>query len=61
VEESDTDDEDERIDLSVEIAELNSYIRNPIKYRFETTSGMSGINYIRVYEKYDMTGKYYMK
>jgi len=56
VEESDTDDEDERIDLSVEIAELNSYIRNPIKYRFETTSGMSGINYIKVYEKYDMTG-----
>jgi hypothetical protein len=57
VEENDTEDEDEMIDLAVEIAELNSYIRNPIKYRFETTSGMCGINYIKVYEKYDMTGK----
>jgi hypothetical protein len=57
VEECDTDDENEIIDISVEIAELNCYIRNASKYRFEATSGMCGTNYIKVYEKYDMTGK----
>ena len=50
-------DENEIINTSVEIAELNSYIRNPKKYRFDVSSGLSAINYIKVYEKYDMTGK----
>jgi len=57
VEETDTDDENELIDMAIEITELNSYIRNPRKYRFEITSGMFGVSYIKVYEKYDMTGK----
>lgn len=58
VEESDIgDDENELIDMSVEISELNSFIRNPTKYRFEISNGMFGIGYIKIYEKYDMTGK----
>jgi len=56
VEDMDTD-EDYSNDVMIEIEEFNRYILNRDKYLIDTATGMFGINYVKVYEKYDATGK----
>lgn len=52
----DTDTNDDYYNYKM-IDDINRYSLDREKYRSETTSGMSGVLYVKFYEKYDDTGK----